>query len=196
MHFACTPNMAGISDIAFKALASACGSKLQSLVLIRNIHLTDASVIELVENCPNITHIDLGYCSQLSNDALLKIASSGNLIKLDLYNTNVSGETALALVQNHPHLKYLSLSRCSRVSDQLIEIFNYLPRLEFLYLSETRLTKEILYGLAHASMPFLTFVDLSNSPTAINPEDMDYLRTTKTSVYINTQRGLSKVYQT
>merc|ERR1712137_432652 len=175
--------------------ATTYNQRLQSLVRIRSTNITDESINLLAIHCPNLTHVDLAHCNEISDDALYRLARSGNsLVKLDLFNTRITARTAIQFVSKHKKLCYISFSRCNSLGpDGFQECIRLMKSVEFLFLRDNALTVKIIETIHLASLPSLVLVDISGSAFA-NPDAVKLLQSRMPHLLVNILVDNSKKY--
>ncbi|CAH1777093.1 unnamed protein product [Owenia fusiformis] len=86
-----------LQDSAVFQITKQCGKTLRSLALCWCWDLTDDSLISIVDNCPNIRHLDLTGLDKITGSCLDRIP------------------------EEMPHLKFLDLRQCNNIIDELIQ---------------------------------------------------------------------------
>ncbi|RHZ76349.1 hypothetical protein Glove_198g86 [Diversispora epigaea] len=188
-----------LSDISLKEIAQLC-TNLHCLKLGYSKHITDVSIIKIVQNCPHLEYLGL-RSSNITDTSLKQITEScPKLFILSLVGCQkITDESICAIAltcsnmqfytledcegitdilvkkiaQSNPNLKYLNLVYCYPISDKSIcEIARLCPKLESLQLKSCYITDTSIYAIAHSCH------NLRN----LNIEDCHYL----SDVAINT----------
>lgn len=129
INFASPPSLKDIQEITgllekVKYLDfSKCGYKF-----------TDEVLRALLKKCPNLEHLDLRGCSNLTGSALTKMqAQCPNLVSLNLSHCRlINGVTLQNVLMNYPQLKFLNLTSCDLL--KLTDTASYIKQLETLSL--------------------------------------------------------------
>ena len=94
------------------------------LIISGSPRLTTRSAKIISENCHQLTHLEIAFCSGFSsNDIQSLITACPNLTVADFGGTEID-DTALGLLSHIcPELVYLSFDRCDNLSEQGVEEF-------------------------------------------------------------------------
>ena len=97
----------------------------------------DIGVCYISENCPNLSHLEVNYCSGVSDKSLIALGqNSKELLHLNLAGCGKITDYGIEFLSKGCwKLKHLDLSACFRITDNsVISIANYLKRLEELFI--------------------------------------------------------------
>uniref|UniRef100_A0A8C5WH41 F-box and leucine rich repeat protein 13 n=1 Tax=Leptobrachium leishanense TaxID=445787 RepID=A0A8C5WH41_9ANUR len=159
-----------LTDAAFKVLAQ--GRKLVKFKIEENNRITDASLKAITKSCPNLKHIYMADCqnitdvglktiSTLKNATVLNIAdcirisdagvrqvvegtSGAKIRELNLSNClRVSDLSLLRIAQKCHNITFLSLRYCENVTDSGIELLGNMALLISIDLSGTSITDQV-----------------------------------------------------
>jgi hypothetical protein len=97
-------------------------------------HLTDEDLKQLVRDHPNVTHLNLGGCYCITDNAMKSLATLTKLISLDLSYTRIRYD-GLQELETLTELKHLDLHCCSIIRSDLLLITNICTKLTSLDLS-------------------------------------------------------------
>ncbi|KAH9300910.1 hypothetical protein KI387_012493, partial [Taxus chinensis] len=125
------------TDVGICSIADHCRD-LRKVYLKRRKGLGNVGVTALMNLCPNITHLDLGFCNKVTNRALEAIGASRCLETLVLDGCRlVTGEELASLVSGSTAttLKRLDLCQCNRITDLGITLLQQLSCLQVLNLA-------------------------------------------------------------
>jgi hypothetical protein len=106
-------------------------SNLKILNLSKNYVITDVHLIIIVENCCELTELNLTYCSRLTQDSFLAIGKCcRKLVKLHLSYCDLLNDFALAtILENCIQMRELILTGCLLLTDysliQLVELSSF-----------------------------------------------------------------------
>ena len=76
------------------------------------------------DNCPQITHIDIGHLTVFTNDDLIKFASKCSKLKYaNFEDTRIEDSALERLASDCPNLEHLKLSNCILITEQGTEAF-------------------------------------------------------------------------
>jgi len=156
-----------ISDRVIHAIVSTSGSRIQSLGLYRS-EITDEGLLHLVTNCSQITELNIGNITTITDPGISFLARLKSLQRVELMATNITDYTLLSLVRANS-FKELSLHRCRMITAKGISAaMEYLRDCTFLCLKDTAADDSIWSKLSN--MPNLKTIDLRRteiSPTAL-----------------------------
>lgn len=148
-----------IKDLPFKNYISAD----EVLNICPNIKVLDKKIVDAdladLTKIPELTSLDLSYCSNITDEGLTKLATLPNLIFLDVsfcLKITDNGLKELIKIQN---LMSLNISCCLGITEDCIKELIKIQSLEALSLSGLDIKNKTLKLLAH--LPNLTFLDLS-----------------------------------
>ena len=83
--------------------------------------LTDEVVLSVAEHCHILEHVDLGWCSAVSDVAIRRVAESCPLLQYaNLSDTKITDATVVCLCSRCPMLKRLFFGRCYRLTDAAV----------------------------------------------------------------------------
>ena len=78
----------------------------------------------IADNCPQLTHIDLGWLDIIDNNDLLKlIAKCVNLQLANFEETRIEDSTLALMARNCPNLEHLKIAGCDMITEEGIEAF-------------------------------------------------------------------------
>lgn len=78
----------------------------------------------IADNCPQITHIDIGHLTVFTNDDLIKFASKCSKLKYaNFEDTRIEDSFLERLASDCPNLEHLKLSSCLLITEQGTEAF-------------------------------------------------------------------------
>ena len=108
-----------ITDAGLKAIAAACGKRLEQLSIYWNMRVSDKGVFSLGLRCPSLTALSLSGCKQVGDTGALGLASRcRRLTALNLTRLPLVSDTALAaVVQANTMLVELRLYAASQYGD-------------------------------------------------------------------------------
>ncbi|CAH1788414.1 unnamed protein product, partial [Owenia fusiformis] len=92
-----------------------CSEQLSSLHLSSCNFLTGNSLEDIVNNCRNLSELDLSSCGNIDNFAAL--SNTTTLRRLNLYRTNITTDPLTALIRSNQGLEHLNLGSCVCVTD-------------------------------------------------------------------------------
>ncbi|PFH37829.1 leucine rich repeat-containing protein [Besnoitia besnoiti] len=168
---------ADISDLGLQAIAAALGREAETLSLKRCASLSEAGHGAIADHCPNLTSLNLGFCSGVNdlsvcsllsccpmlrtlvlNDARISDVAleaigkclGENLFELALHRSDrITNEGLKALAKFCPNLALLSLSACPQITDAgVIHIALSCRKLLKLRLDGTRVTDLAIRAVA------------------------------------------------
>ena len=86
--------------------------------------LTSKTLSIIADNCPQITHIDIGHLTVFTNDDLIKFTSKcSKLIYANFEDTRIEDSALERLASDCPNLEHLKLSNCLLITEQGTEAF-------------------------------------------------------------------------
>ena len=108
-----------VTDAGIKAVASACGRRLELLSVYWNKKISDAAVLALSIRCPSLTSLSLSGCGRVSTAGVAALASRCRLLKsLNVTRLPLVDDVALvAVLQANRHVEELRLFACSQYTD-------------------------------------------------------------------------------
>lgn len=151
---------------------------LETTMLKCSCNLEDNELKYIADHFPNLTHLDLCHCSNLTDIGLSYLQNLSSLQHLDLcfsfdpssYSPNITNE-GLSYLAKLP-LRYLDLDCFYDITDETIALFKECP-LEYLCINECKISDAGLSYLSHfQSMKTLTMHSCKN----ITDEGLDSLR--------------------
>jgi len=132
-----------MSDAGIIGMARNCPN-LQSLSLCALQEITDEGVVKIAEYCPHLREIDLSLCSKITDTSVMHLARScPGLTKCVLFNCNlVTDMGVITLLGCCPQLRHVNVSCCVRLTDRSFEdIARSCPSLRHLFLEECNLSE-------------------------------------------------------
>ena len=100
--------------------------------------ITSRSLDSIADNCPLLTHIDIGNQDVFTNDDLIKFVSKCSKLKYaNFEDTLIEDSTLVRMARDCPDLEHLDISNCRAITLQGVEAFlnkaaeKKLERLEF-----------------------------------------------------------------
>ena len=86
--------------------------------------LTSKTLSIIADNCPQITHIDIGHLAVFTNDDLIVFASKCSKLKYaNFEDTRIEDSALERLANDCPNLEHLKLSKCFEITEQGTEAF-------------------------------------------------------------------------
>ena len=86
--------------------------------------LTSRSLDSIAENCPLLTHINIGNRNVMTNDGLIKLVSKCSKLKYaNFEKTQIEDNTLEMLARDCPDLEHLDISYCYAITLQGVEAF-------------------------------------------------------------------------
>ncbi|CEP06944.1 hypothetical protein [Parasitella parasitica] len=142
-------DVSGLTKVKPATLANAACSKLERLEMSWCANITGAGILPLVQQCsasltylkinkcpgldneemmrslgahlPNLTHLSLAYCTDLTDvslESFLASCSNRKITHLNLSGcSGLTDATLLNLALHTPHLQHLELAKCERMTD-------------------------------------------------------------------------------
>lgn len=127
-----------VTDQGICTIAAKCRD-LREVYLRRRKSLGNVGLTALMKSCPNIVHLDLGFCNKITDQALEAIGAAGYLEILILHGCTLitdRGLASLAAGSTARSLKRLDLCECDRITDLGVSLLQQLSSLQVLNLSE------------------------------------------------------------
>lgn len=127
-----------VTDQGICSIAAKC-MDLREVYLRRRNGLGNAGLTALMKSCPNIVHLDLGFCHRITDQALEAIGAAGYLEVLILHGCTLitdRGLASLAAGSTARSLKRLELCQCDRITDLGVSLLQQLSYLKVLNLAE------------------------------------------------------------
>ncbi|GLV35174.1 F-box and leucine-rich repeat protein 7 [Carabus blaptoides fortunei] len=85
--------------------------------------ITDAVVDVLVDNCPNLSGLDISGCRNITDRFLIKLTKLTKLSALNMCRTNITNDGIIELIEhNGANFKELRISECEKVTDKAINV--------------------------------------------------------------------------
>ena len=108
----------------FEALdPTTSGSCIRNLCLVECKELLDTGVKSLARHCPGLVHLDISWCSDLTDDCLkVLVAQCRHIRSLKLVGLRSAQCTAI-LEAPMDHLQHLDLTQCHFVSDSKLKVY-------------------------------------------------------------------------
>ncbi|XP_031487320.1 F-box protein At3g58530-like [Nymphaea colorata] len=131
----------GYDDLTGDGICSVAGrcKGLKKVYLRRRKGIGNVGVISLIKHCTDITHLDLSWCSRITDGALESLGAASSLQSLNLHGCSLItdwGLASLATGSSARTLQKLDLSECDRISDIGVVFLQQLCCLEELSLAE------------------------------------------------------------
>mmetsp|Transcript_6301 Transcript_6301/g.6851 ORF Transcript_6301/g.6851 Transcript_6301/m.6851 type:complete len:341 (+) Transcript_6301:240-1262(+) len=136
--------------LPFRQWQTALSPERTSLDLSNNYHVPDNQFGQIANKCPQLTELNLAYCSQLSLGTFQKLGTGcKNLETLDLrgcYQLSMSEFKVIGA--SYPHLRSVNLSYCAYTDDSALQYLysNHLEEISLDYC--LRITDETIINLA------------------------------------------------
>ncbi|KAL2476918.1 F-box/LRR-repeat protein 10 [Forsythia ovata] len=115
MESICLGGFCQVTDTGYKTILHSC-SKLYKLRVFHGTHLTDLVFHDISATSLSLTHVSLRWCNLLTNLAVARLATNGDLSILDLRDCRNLGDEALRAIGTLPKLKTLLIDGCD-ISD-------------------------------------------------------------------------------
>lgn len=128
-----------ITDKSIFEIAKNCSGKLRKLCLDGCKKLTDASVIAVVDLCPNLQYLSLSNLPKLSNVSMKYISCCSNLESIILQkNPRITNRFVAAVGKKCTSLRYIDVNNCVQLTHKLM--VHYLlrtnPEIEIYFLDK------------------------------------------------------------
>lgn len=166
MESICLGGFCQVTDTGYKTILHSC-SNIYKLKVFHGSHLTDLVFHDITATSLSLTHVSLRWCNLLTNLAVARLASNGDLSTLDLRDCRNLGDEALRAINTLPKLKTLLLDGCD-ISDVGLSYLSKGLMNTLVSLSVRgckRLTDRCISSLFDGkSNPELVQLDLSNLP--------------------------------
>ncbi|KAF0686362.1 Aste57867_21806 [Aphanomyces stellatus] len=179
-----------IGDLALATLAA--GSwMIETLVLARCAHVTDAGIAKIAQCCKGLLHLDVSDCAhvgEFGDKALVELGRwCTNLRHLDLFGCRHVRDMGIrAIAAGCPHLHTLKLTGCRDVSSVSIhELADRCHALERLSLAGCIKTQNEDLARLATSCTRLVWLDISGSPNVSNRGIACLARHCKALVHLN-----------
>ncbi|XP_068323183.1 uncharacterized protein [Pyrus communis] len=120
------------------ALAHGC-PKLRKVSIRRRKNVGNFGIVSLVDLSRNLTYLDLGFCSLVSDPTLDAIGSSNSIMVLGLQGCSLITDRGLKFLANgscSKTMKRLNLAECDRITDFGVSILQTMCGLVELNLAE------------------------------------------------------------
>ncbi|KAK3727881.1 hypothetical protein QZH41_010610, partial [Actinostola sp. cb2023] len=142
----------GITVQGIKALVNGC-KRLKELNLAWT-HLSKESILQVIQNLPNLTHLNLSGCREwLTDEVVLQLVEHcHNLTHLDLSDGVQITAESLVAISKKLSLQHLSISRCYSIQPQAFRVWANMKSL----------IKLDIYGLLSADGVTLLKTELPN----------------------------------
>ncbi|CAA3006304.1 F-box/LRR-repeat protein 10 isoform X2 [Olea europaea var. sylvestris] len=115
MESICLGGFCQVTDTGYKTILHSC-SKVYKLRVFHGTHLTDLVFHDISATSLSLTHVSLRWCNLLTNLAIARLATNGDLSFLDLRDCRNLGDEALRAIGTLPKLKTLLIDGCD-ISD-------------------------------------------------------------------------------
>jgi hypothetical protein len=123
-------------------------------------HITDSTLIALLEGCSLLENIALEGCAFLTDKTLMAIGvHCHNLRKLYADYTKITHKGVAAIAAGCPLLEELSVCECRRIGPAMEEVARRCPRLRMLRAAKVGLTSAAVLALAECC-PLLVCADV------------------------------------
>lgn len=145
------------------ALAKRC-PKLSQVLLRRRNKIGDAGLVPLVNIALYLAHLDLGYCSSVSDQTLEAVGSASSISILNLQGCSLITDCGLSFLANgscSKTMKELVLAECDRITDLGVSFLKQMCCLEELNLCDCGPKVTDIGGVAIAAIHTLKKLDLS-----------------------------------
>ena len=145
-----------------QAIANGC-RKLRK-VYLRRRGIGNFGVVSLLKFGKNLTELDLGRCSGITDQALESIGSANSLRVLNLRGCWMITDSGMAMLANGSPartLKKLIIAECERITDNGISLLRQISCLEELNLAECGPAVTDTGGVTLAGIPNLKRLNLS-----------------------------------
>ncbi|XP_060598191.1 F-box/LRR-repeat protein 4-like [Ruditapes philippinarum] len=111
-----------VSEDSFCRYIKACGQNLQDLYLSSCSFVTQISIHEISQSCPNLKELDIGSCKEIVSNGFYDISNLKHLERLNLYRTNIDQDALLRIIRSCTELKHLNLgsTNCVHVFDEIL----------------------------------------------------------------------------
>ncbi|KAJ7958817.1 F-box/LRR-repeat protein [Quillaja saponaria] len=127
-----------VGDEGLSAWTVGC-HRLREVLLRRRKNIGNAGIIPLVNTANNLTHLDLGWCNLIADQALETIGAANLIAVLNLQGCSLitdHGLASLAFGSSSRSLKSLNLAECDRISDLGVSLLQKITSLEELNMAE------------------------------------------------------------
>ncbi|XP_066489631.1 F-box and leucine-rich repeat protein 13 [Tiliqua scincoides] len=112
-----------IGDTGIKAFAEGCScSSIRELILANCSYITDASLVKIVQRCPNLVYLNLRYCQALTDCGIETLILLSSLACINISGIDITDQ-ALETLGRHGRIKELTVSECTKISDTGIKRF-------------------------------------------------------------------------
>ncbi|XP_020409981.1 F-box/LRR-repeat protein 4 isoform X2 [Prunus persica] len=145
------------------ALAKGC-PKLSKVLLRRRKNIGNFGVVSLLNLSHNLTYLDLGFCSLVSDLALEAIGSANSISVLSLQGCSLITDRGLGFLakgSSSKTMKRLNLAECDRITDFGVSLLEQMCCLVELNLAECGPKVTDIGGLSIAAIQSLKRLNLS-----------------------------------
>ncbi|XP_016646861.1 PREDICTED: F-box/LRR-repeat protein 4-like [Prunus mume] len=152
-----------VGDEGLCALAKGC-PKLSKVLLRRRKNIGNFGVVSLLNLAHNLTYLDLGFCSLVSDQALEAIGSANSITVLSLQGCSLITDRGLGFLANGSSsktMKRLNLAECDRITDFGVSLLEQMFCLLELNLAECGPKVTDIGGLSIAAIQSLKRLNLS-----------------------------------
>ncbi|KAK9921415.1 hypothetical protein M0R45_029925 [Rubus argutus] len=152
-----------VSGQGLCALANGC-PKLSKVLLRRRNKTGDAGLVPLVNKALYLTHLDLGYCSSITDQTLEAVGSASSISILNLQGCSLITDCGLSFLANgscSKTIKELVLAECDRITDLGVSLLKQMCCLEELNLCDCGPKVTDIGGVEIAAIHALKKLDLS-----------------------------------
>ncbi|XP_051147178.1 F-box/LRR-repeat protein 10 isoform X2 [Andrographis paniculata] len=115
MESICLGGFCQVTDTGYKTILHSC-SRLCRLKVFYGTHLTDLVFHDIIATSLSLTHVGLRWCNLLTNLAVARLVSNGELSVLDLRDCRNLGDDALQAISTLAKLRSLLMDGCD-ISD-------------------------------------------------------------------------------
>ena len=185
-----------VDNLVLKKIAD-YHNNIKGLNIYRCFNITDDAFINLIDSCPNLVELNIGYLRKISDKAFYSIINLKNLKYLSLVRNSHINEDIIYSILKHLSctLTEISLQGCHQISkEKLYSICNFIKP-KYLCLKGTQLDTEQGIELPTALLKFMdsnnAIIDIKfenyfyNNITFIKDDEMEYVDEIKHSQWIN-----------
>lgn len=122
---------------------------LQELDISKCGWLTDASLKQLVGQCPNLLRLNLSGTPHITFKGWSELKNLPQLISLDISRSNISNDDFSLILKTSPRLIELNIEECRHLSSKgFFAISHHLPQLAILNVARTNIDDASLIDIA------------------------------------------------
>lgn len=121
-----------------------CGVCLEWLTINKQ-YLYDSGMIQIAENCPNIRHLDISRCNNITDYSIIKIAEyCPNIDYLNIAECRVTDKSVVRIVELCHELETLNIAYCHNITDLCIsKIAEYCPQMTSLDVTDNSIITDL-----------------------------------------------------